>query len=188
MTSSLSTIQWTIEDLDSLSQNEWNRYEIIQGELFVTRAPHYLHQRLSQKIARYLDEWSDRTGLGVAIITPGVIFSEQDSVIPDVVWISNERLTQIEDESGHLLGAPELIVEVLSPGSVNEKRDRSAKRKLYSLYGVQEYWICDRSLQQIEIYRRQESVLTLQATLLSQDAISSLLLPDFHCAIASFFE
>ena len=107
--------------------------------------------------------------------------------LPDVVWISNERLAQIEDEAGHLLGSPELIVEVLSPGSVNEKRDRSAKRKLYSLYGVQEYWICDRSLQQVEIYRRQEAVLTLQTTLLSQDEITSPLLPDFCCAIAHFF-
>jgi Uma2 family endonuclease len=77
---------------------------------------------------------------------------------------------------------------VLSPGAVNEKRDRSAKRKLYSLYGVQEYWIVDRNLEQVEIYRRQEAVLTLTATLLSKDEISSPLLPDFRCAIARFFE
>ena len=128
------------------------------------------------------------TRVGGAIITPGVIFSEQDSVIPDVVWISNERLAQIEDESGHLLGAPELIVEVLSPGAVNAKRDRGAKRKLYSLYGVQDYWIVDRNLEQVEIYRRQEAILTLTATLIQQDEMTSPLLPDFRCAIARFFE
>jgi Uma2 family endonuclease len=188
MTSAISTIQWTIEDLDAFPQNEWNRYEIIQGELFVTRAPHYRHQQVSFNLAFQLNLGSKTNHQGTAIITPGVIFSEQDSVIPDVVWISNERLAQIEDEAGHLLGAPELIVEVLSPGAVNEKRDRSAKRKLYSLYGVQEYWIVDRNLEQVEIYRRQEAVLTLTATLLSKDEISSPLLPDFRCAIARFFE
>ena len=188
MTSAIHPLQWTIEDLDALPQNEWNRYEIIEGALFVTRAPHHRHQQVSFNIAFQLNRWSKANQRGVAIITPGVIFSQEDSVIPDVVWVSNERLAQIEDEAGHLLGAPELVIEVLSPGIVNEKRDRSAKRKLYSLYGVQEYWIVDRNLQQVEVYRRQESILTLKATLLFKEDITSQLLPEFRCAIDRFFE
>lgn len=195
MSPSVNSVQWTIHDLEVLPQNEWNRYEIIAGELFVTRAPHWRHQHTSQKIARYLDEWSERSGSGKAIMAPGIIFADSDSVIPDVVWISQERLAQIEDEAGHLLGAPELIVEVLSPGSTNERRDspretlpeREAKRKQYSVYGVQEYWICDCLLRQVEVYRRQDAVLTLVATLMGQDEITSPLLPNFRCAIARFF-
>jgi Uma2 family endonuclease len=72
-------------------------------------------------------------------MTPGLIFSDTDAVIPDVVWVSHERLARLEDEAGPLRGAPELVVEVLSPGALNERRDREAKRKLYSAYGVQEY-------------------------------------------------
>ncbi|WP_390903776.1 Uma2 family endonuclease [Trichothermofontia sichuanensis] len=94
-----------------------------------------------------------------------------------------------------MLGAPELIVEVLSPGSTNERRDspgetlreREAKRKQYSVYGVQEYWICDRLLRQVEVDRRQDAVLTLVATLMGQDEITSPLLPNFRCTIARFF-
>lgn len=86
-----------------------------------------------------------------------MLFSEADSVIPDVVWVSRERLAQIaqiEDEAGHLIGAPELVIEVLSPGKQNEFRDKEAKLKLYSIYGVHEYWIVNRFTQQVEIYRR----------------------------------
>jgi Uma2 family endonuclease len=65
-----------------------------------------------------LQDWSDLSQLGEAFPTPGVVFSDADSVIPDVIWISHDRLVQLLDEAGHLTGAPELIVEVLSPGAV----------------------------------------------------------------------
>jgi len=67
--------------------------------------------------------------------------SPTDAVIPDVVWISRERLNNGIDDAGHLIVAPELVVKILSPGELNEQRDKEAKRKLYSLHGVQEYWI-----------------------------------------------
>ena len=87
------------------------------------------------------------------------------SVIPDVVWVSHIRLAQIEDESGHLTASPELVVEVLSSGEENERRDKETKLKLYSIQGVQEYWIVDRFKRQVEIYRREQNQLSLTATL-----------------------
>jgi Uma2 family endonuclease len=107
----------------------------------VTRAPHWGHQKATTRIANRLDDWSLETGLGEAVQAPGIIFSDADNVIPDVVWISHDRLTTGLDESGHLIVAPDLIVEVLSAGTENERRDREAKLKLYSERGVQEYWI-----------------------------------------------
>lgn len=61
--------------------------------------------------------------------------------------------------------APELIVEVLSPGTQNERRDREMKLKLYAERGVQEYWILDWRIQQLEVYRRQAALLRLVVTL-----------------------
>lgn len=180
-------ISWTIQDLTLLPQNESVNYEIIDGELFVTRSPHRLHQRICVKLARYLDVWSENSDLGEVIIAPGMILSDIDSVIPDVVWISKERLAQIEDEAGHLLGAPELVIEVLSPGKKNESRDRETKLKLYSIYGVSEYWICDRFTQQVAIYRRENARLVLVATLLENDSIDSPLLPGFSCSVSQLF-
>jgi Uncharacterized protein conserved in cyanobacteria, COG4636 len=158
-------VRWTTRDIEALPENEWIRYEIIDGELLVTRSPHHKHQHLAGRIFSLLDQWSLETGLGESSIMPGLIFSDSDSVSPDVVWVSYERLSQIQDEAGHFRGAPELVVEVLSPGKVHEDRDRLAKRKLYSklysVYGVQEYWIVDRLAQRVEVYRRQQAQLVL---------------------------
>ncbi|MEH2363740.1 Uma2 family endonuclease [Nostoc sp.] len=187
MNQAIEGVRWTIQDLEVLPENEWTRYEIINGELFVTRTPHRRHQQVCVKISRQLDVWSDSSGLGETIVAPGVIFSQADSVIPDVVWVSRERLAEIEDQAGHLTGAPELVIEVLSSGKQNEFRDKEAKLKLYSVQGVREYWIVDRFTQQVEVYRREKAQLVLVATLLGDDEITSSLLPGFCCSIRCFF-
>lgn len=179
-------VHWTIADLDLLPDNG-TRYEIIDGELFMTRAPRWRHQRVADRICSALNRWSDETELGEATTTPGIIFSEADNVIPDVVWASYDRLSLLLDEAEHLTGAPELIVEVLSPGVESTRRDKEVKLKLYASQGVQEYWIADQSLQQVQVYRRQSATLKLAATLQASDEISSPLLPGFVCSVALFF-
>ncbi len=187
MTQAQNQIRWTIADLEVLAADEWKRYEIIDGELFVSRAPHINHQDSGGNIYVELQVWSRKSGLGKALFTLGIIFSDADNVIPDVVWISNERLAQLVDEEGHLTGAPELIVEVLSAGNTNERRDKEAKLKLYSIKGVKEYWIVDWRLRQIEVYRRENVQLVLVATLMENDEITSPILPGFNCNIQQFF-
>jgi Uma2 family endonuclease len=182
-----SGVRWTIQDVEALPDNEWIRYEIIDGELFVTRAPHHKHQHVTGRIFSVLDNWSLESGLGEPSIMPGLIFSDSDNVAPDVVWISHERLAQVQDQAGHFRGAPELVVEVLSPGKANEDRDRLAKLKLYSVQGVQEYWIVDRIAQRVEVYRREQAQLVIVATLLASDVLVSPLLPGFTCEIARLF-
>ena len=88
-----------------------------------------------------LELWSEKTKLGNAFQTPGIVFSPTDAVIPDLIWISRERLSSSVDGAGHLTVAPELVIEVLSSGELNEQRDKEVKLKLYSQYGVREYWI-----------------------------------------------
>ena len=187
MSQTAEQVRWTVRDLEVLPQSEGTRYELINGELFVTRSPHRMHQQIRGKIFAALDEWSETSGLGEAILAPGIIPSDTDNVIPDLVWISKQRLTVLEDNAGHLTGFPELVVEVLSPGESNIRRDREAKLKLYSVQGVQEYWIADRFTRQLEIYRRQQGQLALVATLMTTDEITSPLLPGFNCSISRFF-
>jgi Uma2 family endonuclease len=178
--------RWQSADLELLPDNG-NRYEIIDGELLVTRAPHWDHQNAILNLSVALVTWSRSTGLGRVSVAPGVIFTDDDNVIPDLVWISTDRLARVLDESGHLLAAPELVVEVLSAGSDNERRDREVKRKLYAIRGVQEYWIIDWRRQQIEIFRRDSNGLPLIATLFSSDVLTSPLLPDFQQSVAEVF-
>ncbi len=182
-----SPVRWTTSDLEIFEGDRVNRYEIVDGELFVTRAPDWKHQEVCINIGTVLKLWSDDSSLGKPAVTPGIIFSESDNVIPDVVWASNERLERLLDEAGHLTAAPELVVEVLSPGKKNERRDREAKLKLYSVQGVHEYWIVGWQEQKVEVYRREQGILKLAVTLYRQDELSSPLLPGFSCVVGKFF-
>jgi Uma2 family endonuclease len=179
--------RWTVNDLGRLPDNASLSYEIVDGELFVNRSPHLRHQRACGKILRPLDDWSDPSGIGEAFLNPEIIFSESDMVIPDLIWLSNDRLAEILDDSGHLTGSPELVVEVLSPGRENERRDKEAKLKLYTRQGVQEYWIADWQLQNVEVYRRVDDHLALVETLTDDDWLTSPLLPHFSCPVSQFF-
>jgi len=186
---SVSTTQrtrWTTSDIALLPDNG-TRYEIIDGELYMSRQPHWHHQRTCGNLYAELHAWSLTSGMGQASITPGILFSESDNVVPDVVWISHERLAALMDEAGHLTGAPELAVEVLSPGVENERRDREAKLKLYGSRGIREYWIVDWRLQQVEVYRRDQAMLRLVSTLFPEDVLTSPLLPGFSCPVARLF-
>jgi Uma2 family endonuclease len=180
-------VRWTIHDVELLAENEGTRYEIVDGELFVTRAPHFKHQQTCGKIFRQLDVWSESSGLGEAVINPGVLFTESDNVIPDVVWATKETLALMLDERGHLTGAPELVVEVLSGSKEDQKRDKEAKLKLYSSRGVKEYWIADWRSRKLEIYCREENQLKLVRTLFSSDELTSSLLADFSCTVNQLF-
>jgi Uma2 family endonuclease len=178
--------KFTSADL-ALMPEDGKLYEIIEGELYVSRQPNWHHQFTCGQIFRYLQEWNDTTGLGIANGAPGVIFAEDDDVAPDVVWASNERLAQILGEDGKLHASPELVVEVMSPGWSNQLRDRQTKLKLYSRRGVLEYWIVDWQQRTIEIYRRENEQLALAVTLLHTDALTSPLLPGFACQVAQLF-
>jgi Uma2 family endonuclease len=177
---------YTIHDLDAFPEDGLRR-ELIEGELYLTEQPHWHHQYACSRLVMELTDWDGKTGLGFANLAPGVIFSIHDAVAPDVVWVSAERLPHILGENGKLSDAPDLVVEVVSPGWQNETRDRDTKLKLYSRRGVREYWIVDWQKKRVEVFRRQRTRLTQIATLLNEDELASPLLPGFVCQVASLF-
>jgi Uma2 family endonuclease len=166
--------------------DDGKRREIIDGVLFVSSQPHWYHQVLCNRFGRFLDVWDDDTQLGQTAIAPGLIFAEDDDVAPDIVWASLDRLAHIL-ERGKLYAAPELVVEVLSPGRKNISRDRETKLKLYAMRGVDEYWIADWPQHRVEIYRRNGAILALAAALGPGDVITSPNLPDFSLPIDRLF-
>src|SRR5262245_19802604 len=181
-----TTLRWISADLDVLP-DDGKRYEIIDGELYVSRQPGYQHQYACSQLNIALGVWSNQTNVGVTLQAPGVIFADDDDVAPDVVWISRERLATALDQAGHLHTAPELVVEVLSPGSANERRDREVKLKLYSRRGVLEYWIVDWQQRKVEVYSRPNQALHLIATLYATDTLTSPMLPGFACPVIQLF-
>jgi Uma2 family endonuclease len=182
----MDTLRWTTRDLELLP-DDGNRYEIIDGELYVSKQPDWQHQLVCSQLLFLLQVWSNQTQAGVANLAPGVVFTDDSSVVPDVVWISRARLSTALHADGKLHTIPELVVEVLSPGSENARRDREVKLKLYSRRGAQEYWIVDWRERRIELYRRNNGVLVLNKTLNETDTLQSPLLPGFNCKVSQLF-
>ena len=180
-------VRFTSADLDTLPDLPGVRYEIIDGELYVSKAPQFGHQYPAGVVHVALHAWSEETGAGYTCEVPGLVFTEDNDVIPDLVWIRKDRLAEALDGQGHFRLAPDLIVEVLSPGRVNQLRDRESKLALYSRQGVQEYWIVDWQAQTVEIFRRGATGLELQAALGNDDVLTSPLLPGFRCPVAKLW-
>lgn len=162
-------------------------YELVEGELYVSRQPSWHHQYACSRFIQFLGAWCDISRLGFVNVAPGLLFADDDDVAPDVVWISREALSNALQDDKKLHAAPELVIEVLSPGWTNHLRDKQTKLKLYSRRGVQEYWIADWEQKQIEVYRRERAKLVLQETLFSKDSLTSPMLPGFSCQVADLF-
>lgn len=175
----------TVADLDCMPE-DGNRYEVIEGELFVSRSPGLPHQVVSGNIFGLLWNYLQANPIGQVLATLGLVFTEHSAVIPDLVFFTHERGATIIS-GGRLIAAPDLVIEILSPGSENVARDRIAKRQLYAKHGVNEYWIVDSEDRAIEIYRLGTGHLDLVATLKDEDQITSPLLPGFACAVSRVF-
>ncbi|GAC1568807.1 MAG: Uma2 family endonuclease [Ktedonobacteraceae bacterium] len=182
----MAAMRWTSHDLDLLP-DDGKRYEIVDGELILSRQPHWHHQFVANQVWELLQNWSRQTKSGMANSAPGLIFAEDDDVAPDVVWISLARLARAFQSDGKLHSAPELVVEILSPGTINAARDREAKLKLYSHHGILEYWIVNWQERYLEVYRREDAALKLQSTLYEGDTLQSPHLPGFSCQVSQIF-
>ncbi|WP_129671634.1 Uma2 family endonuclease [Candidatus Chloroploca sp. Khr17] len=178
---------WTVDLLRQMPQVAGERYELIQGELHATTQSHTRHQIACTRLATELNNWSQPTGVGIAIGAPGLVYADNEAVAPDVVWVSHQRLAELLGDDGKLHGSPELIVEVLSPGKANEVRDRELKLELYARHGVREYWIADWRTSMISVYRWVEADFALVETLQSGEILTSPLLPGFACAVERLF-
>lgn len=131
--------RWTAADLDDLP-NDGNRYEVIDGELYVTPAPSWMHQAAVFALATILQRYLDDSRVGFVFVAPAdVQFSAVRLVQPDVFVVppTNDRRPRHFDDVRHLLVA----VEVLSPSTA--RADRVAKRTTFREEGVDEYWIVD---------------------------------------------
>jgi Uma2 family endonuclease len=167
--------------------DDGNRYEIIDGELFVNPAPVPQHQRIVRNVCRALDRHFERVGGGEVLWAPLDIVLRDDRIVqPDVAVFVGERRQIIGPKN--VQGAPDLVVEVISPGS--RRLDEIEKRRLYERSGVTEYWIIDPELELLKIYRRTVAAFerVAEISMESGGAITTPLLAGFTLAIEAVFE
>ena len=176
----------TVADLDAFPEDDGNRYELIAGELFVSRAPGIPHQRVLQNLQVEFALYLKANPTGILVPGAGAIFSDYDAVIPDLAFVRHERWNEVV-AGEKFTGALDIVIEILSPGTQNRKRDLSAKRGLYAKYGVAEYWIVDSENQSVLIFRLREQSLEEIATLTGDDQLSSPILPGFQLKVSAIF-
>jgi len=176
----------TIADWDAMPYREGYRYEIIEGELFVSCSPGLTHQIVSDNLNFLIRSYLQSNPIGRVVSTPGLILSDLSGVIPDLVFFANEQRDSIITGE-RLTGPPALVIEIGSPGYANIKRDRVAKLRLYTKHGVPEYWIIDPQNSTIERYVDDGSSLSLAETLRETDSLVTAALPGFSCDVREIF-
>lgn len=175
----------TVADLDAYP-DDGNRYELIEGELFVSRAPGIPHQLVLNNLLLELGAYLKSNPIGVVVPGAGAVFSNYDAVIPDLVFVSKERWDSVV-ANDRFVAAPNLVIEIISPGRVNRARDLKAKRGLYAKYGVEEYWIVDGENRSVIIFRLHEGDLEQIEPVEGIDQISTPILPGLLLSLSTIF-
>ncbi len=175
-------IEFTVVDYMCLPEQP--RYELIEGDLRLTPALDAYHQRVSRNIQRHLDRWVMSHNLGELYPAPiDVILSYKTVVQPDLLVVLNRRSYIVREQ---IDGAPDLIVEVLSPAT--SQRDRNLKYRLYARAGVDEYWIADPAQSSISVNRLADTGYVVHGEYGCDSELTSPLFPGFVLPLALVFE
>ena len=145
-----------------LLPNDRNRYEILEGELTATPAPSIKHQIASGNLFVLLAHYIKQRDLGKLFHAPIDLILESTSVLqPDLLFVSKARQRIITEKA--IEGAPDLVIEILSPGT--SRTDRVTKAQIYARHSVPAYWIVDPDQEAIETYLLESDGYRLVATL-----------------------
>ena len=167
--------------------DDGKRHEIIDGEHLVTPSPNTKHQVVVGNLYFALATYLKVHPIGAVFLAPfDIVFSDIDVVEPDLLYISRQRLSILTKQ--HVRGAPDLVVEVASPGT--RRVDELIKRKLYDRFDVREYWILDPELDVIKVFRSVERAFVNAAELSAEagDSLATPLLPGFSISLREVFE
>jgi Uma2 family endonuclease len=160
-------------------------YELINGVLMKKQAPTSKHQTAVLSIASAFKVLTIEKQNGFAFTSPiDVFFDKYNNTQPDVLFIKKERGFLIEPTNG-IVGAPDIIVEVISPSSV--KMDKKDKKALYLSFGVKEFWLVDPVYQTLSLYVLDNDEYVLKQELFSEGKIESSVLPELNLDLKHVF-
>lgn len=173
---------FTYEDYRKLPEGA--PYQLIGGELVLTPAPGTYHQIVSSKLEFQMMGFILERKLGIVLDAPiDVYLEETETYQPDIIFIAQERMEIIEP--ARVNGAPDLVVEILSPTTAYY--DLRKKYKIYEKSGVKEYWIVDPEEKSVQVFLLKEGKFVLDQDVAVQGAVSSRLLGGFTVSLESIF-
>ncbi len=158
--------------------------ELWDGELTMSPAPSFYHQKVALRFYKALDAWVSARGLGEVIAAPvDMVLSERRVMQPDVAYISRARLGIIEHA---IMGPADLVAEVVS--LEGRHRDRIEKKDLYQQHGVQEYWIIDPEAQTVEVLFQEQNTFQLVQRSRPGDRAASRMLSGFELDVRELLQ
>jgi Uma2 family endonuclease len=178
--------QWTYEDYLALPEGGPRRYEVFDGELYMTPAPNTRHQEISGNLFGIVWHFLRSNPIGKIFAAPcDVILARTplQVVEPDLVFVSNARSAIVTEQN--IQGIPDLLVEILSPGT--ERRDRKEKFSLYERFGVPEYWIVDPESETLEVFRLSGGKYPSPLEFRKSGLLESPFLPGLSISLAEAF-
>jgi Uma2 family endonuclease len=170
-----------------LFPDDGQRHELIDGEHYVTPSPVPRHQRIASNFHWWIRSYLEERPIGVVFFAPvDIVLSHFDIVVPDLVYMSNERSREVMTDA-NVRGAPDLVIEIGSPGT--SKRDETIKLRLYERTGVLEYWIVDPQRDVVRVYRRAQDSFAppIQLSLEAGDVLTTSLLPGLELPLRAVF-
>ena len=175
---------WTYQEYAAIP-NDGHRYEIVDGVLYMAPSPNKGHQNAAGEIFSYLRTHVKLTGLGQVYIAPFDVELAPGTVVqPDVIVVLNPNLGIITES--RIIGAPDLAVEVSSPGTVGHDRDK--KQRAYAHAGVPEYWIADPWSRTVEVLTLEEGEYRSRGVFEGKAILPSKIVPVFLVHVEQFFE
>ncbi len=176
--------EWTYEDYLKLP-NDGHRYEIIEGVLYVANTPSAAHQFTVIDTSRQIGNFIKERKLGRVLVAPFEVHLSERSrpVQPDILFVSGARWPQGFVQ--FFAGAPDLVVEVISPSSV--RTDRVVKFTAYEAAGIPEYWIANPHTRTLEVYTLSNAEYALLGEFTGEDRISSGVLEGIDVVVSTLF-
>jgi Uma2 family endonuclease len=158
-----------------------NRYEIIDGELYVTPSPTPDHQHASKRLQRILESYFEERGLGEVFDAPlDLIMTKHDVVQPDLLVVN-----PVQVSGRGIEGAPLLVVEILSPST--RAHDRDVKARRYAALSVPHYWIVDPADRRVECYEIRGATYALVSAAQDRAILTHPAWPDLVVPLAGLW-
>lgn len=174
---------WTYDDYAALPA-DGNRYEIVNGVLYMSPSPSWSHQEIVGRFFRYLSSYAETAGIGGAFVAPLDVELAPNTVFqPDVVVLLKASHKKLKEQ--HIVGAPDLAVEVVSPTS--ETHDRHRKITAYARAGVPEYWIVDPDSRTVEVLFLESGEYHSQGVYRGKATLPSQIVPGLLVHVEQFF-
>ena len=175
--------KFTYEDYRTAPPDK--RYELLDGDLLVNPAPNLKHQDIESRLGSRLARFIEARGLGKFYFAPcDVVLSDTDVVQPDLLFVSLAR-AHLLIGGDNVRGAPDLVVEILSPGTAD--RDRGYKRALYAKHGVKEYWLVDPAAETVSLLLPRDGDLVVSYTFGRNETLRSPLLAGLEIDLDDIF-